>query len=143
MGGLCGCLSGRIIRKIDGTRRRTTSPDECPASGLFDHVFCGVGRIGVIIVCNSGKGEDRSRQAKNTNNVQDEVEMEREQMTEASGRHIWMTRGPPLFFLIFFSIGKGRIWKRRRRAQRAWRLSLWWSAVSFLGCLSSCLCMSR
>lgn len=84
--------AGEIIRKIDGTRRRTTSPDECPASGLFDHVFCGVGRIGVYIECNSGKGEDRSRQAKNTNNVQDEVEMEREQMAKASGRHIWMTR---------------------------------------------------
>lgn len=77
-GGFMRLPAGEIIRKIDGTRRRTTSPDECPASGLFDHVFCGVGRIGVYIECNSGKGEDRSRQAKNTNNVQDEVEMERE-----------------------------------------------------------------
>lgn len=88
-------------------------PTKCPASGLFDHVFCGVGRIGVYIECNSGKGEDRSRQAKNTYNVQDEVEMEREQMAKASGRHIWMTRGPPTFFLNIFSYWEGKDWKRR------------------------------
>jgi hypothetical protein len=68
--------SGSIIRKKEKLMAPGggISPDDCPASGLFDHVFCGVGRTGVLSYVPRETARNRSRADQNTNHVQDEDE---------------------------------------------------------------------
>lgn len=63
-------------KEVDGIKDEQRHPPTIrPASGLFDHVFCGVGGIGVITCVTQGKArKGPARQAKNTNSVRDEDE---------------------------------------------------------------------